>query len=61
MLSTIMISRIRKGFWGKSYNDLPIKSDYRVHDIAFDAIEGGFGSAAGVWQTRPFRWRCPEP
>jgi SAM-dependent methyltransferase len=31
-----------------SYGDLLIKSDYRVHDIAFDLIERGFGSAASL-------------
>jgi SAM-dependent methyltransferase len=43
-----MIPRSRRSVWGRSYADLPIKADYRVHDIAFDVIEGGFGSAASL-------------
>ena len=41
-----MIFRRGKGVWGRFYDGLPIKADYRVHDIAFDLIEHGFGSAA---------------
>jgi SAM-dependent methyltransferase len=43
-----VISRSRESVWGRSYDDLPIKADYRVHDIAFDVIEGGFGSAVSL-------------
>jgi SAM-dependent methyltransferase len=35
-----------KGVWGRSYDGLPIKADYRVHDIAYAVIEHHFGSAA---------------
>jgi SAM-dependent methyltransferase len=40
-----MIPRSKERVWGKSYDDLPIKSDYRVHDIALDVLERGFGLA----------------
>jgi 2-polyprenyl-3-methyl-5-hydroxy-6-metoxy-1,4-benzoquinol methylase len=43
-----MIARIRKSVWGRSYKDLPIKSDYRVHDIAFDIIQQTFGSETSL-------------
>lgn len=38
----------RETVWGKSYKDLPIKSDCRVHDAAFGAIAEKFGAAKGL-------------
>jgi SAM-dependent methyltransferase len=42
------MSRSKESVWGKSYGDLPIKSDYRVHDVAFEVIENAFGSATSL-------------
>src|SRR5438270_11056827 len=41
-----MMLRGEKRVWGRSYGGLPIKADYRVHDVAYDVIEQHFGSAA---------------
>ena len=34
----------KKSVWGRSYNNLPIKADYRVHDSAFEIIYNKLGS-----------------
>jgi 2-polyprenyl-3-methyl-5-hydroxy-6-metoxy-1,4-benzoquinol methylase len=32
------------GVWGRTYAGLPIKADYRVHEVAFELITRSFGS-----------------
>jgi SAM-dependent methyltransferase len=39
-----MFFQKRESVWGKSYGDLPIFADYRVHDAAFDMISNRCGS-----------------
>ena len=39
-----LLSGKRESVWGRSYKNLPIKSDYRAHDAAFELIKGRFGS-----------------
>ena len=39
-----MLLRKKHSVWGRSYRGLPIKSDFRVHDTAFDIIKSRFGS-----------------
>ncbi|MFI5348054.1 MAG: class I SAM-dependent methyltransferase [Elusimicrobiota bacterium] len=43
-----LISGDRESVWGRSYKDLPIKSDYRAHDAAFELVKKRFGSAKSL-------------
>jgi SAM-dependent methyltransferase len=39
-----ILSKKSRTVWGKSYKHLPIKSDYRAHDVAFDLIKNRVGT-----------------
>lgn len=43
-----LLSGNRRSVWGRSYKNLPIKSDYRAHDTASDLIKSRFGSAKSL-------------
>lgn len=43
-----ILSKKRRMVWGKSYNQLPIKSDYRVHDSAFEVIKNRLGTIRDI-------------
>lgn len=38
----------RESVWGRSYKNLPIKSDYRAHDAAFDLVKNRFRSTESL-------------
>ena len=44
----MIFSRARRSVWGRSYGQLPIKSDYRVHDAAFEIIKHVAGSTRSL-------------
>lgn len=39
-----IFSRKNRSVWGKAYKHLPIKSDYRAHDVAFELIKNRIGT-----------------
>ncbi len=43
-----ILSIKRESVWGRFYKDLPIKSDYRVHEVALELIKGELGHEKSV-------------